>query len=212
MRQALAAMLVVCMVALSATGDRVRLKDGRVIEGKARRSEGKVFIELNYGVVSFPASEVVSIEHTPTPAEVVEWRLTQIERTDPDALFEIAQWAADNDPRVTRVGRFLRKTRLDELPQLYNIWRGEMSFVGVRPIRQHFATMLAEQAPLYQVRFLAKPGLTGWDQVHNGYPSTLEAQLRKFSFDLYYLKNASFWLDLLVLGKTVKVILRCKGH
>jgi lipopolysaccharide/colanic/teichoic acid biosynthesis glycosyltransferase len=122
------------------------------------------------------------------------------------------QWAADNDPRVTRVGRFLRQTRLDELPQLYNIWRGEMSFVGVRPIRQHFAAMLAEQAPLYQVRFLTKPGLTGWDQVHNGYPSTLEAQLRKFSFDLYYLKNASFWLDLLVLGKTVKVILRCKGH
>jgi lipopolysaccharide/colanic/teichoic acid biosynthesis glycosyltransferase len=122
------------------------------------------------------------------------------------------QWATDNDPRVTRVGRFLRQTRLDELPQLYNVWRGEMSFVGVRPIRQHFAAILAEKEPHYGIRFLAKPGLTGWDQVNNSYPSTLEAQLRKFRFDLYYLENASFWLDLLVLGKTVKVILRCKGH
>jgi lipopolysaccharide/colanic/teichoic acid biosynthesis glycosyltransferase len=122
------------------------------------------------------------------------------------------QWATDNDPRVTRVGRFLRQTRLDELPQLYNVWRGEMSFVGVRPIRQHFAAILAEKEPHYGIRFLAKPGLTGWDQVNNSYPSTLEAQLRKFRFDLYYLENASFWLDLFVLGKTVKVILRCKGH
>ena len=97
MRQALAAMLVVCAVALSAAGDRVRLKDGRVIEGKVRRVEGKVLVELTYGVVSFPASQVESIEHMPTPAEVVEWRLTQIERSDADALFEIAQWAADND-------------------------------------------------------------------------------------------------------------------
>jgi lipopolysaccharide/colanic/teichoic acid biosynthesis glycosyltransferase len=87
-----------------------------------------------------------------------------------------------------------------------------MSFVGVRPIRQHFAAILAEKEPHYGIRFLAKPGLTGWDQVNNSYPSTLEAQLRKFRFDLYYLENASFWLDLFVLGKTVKVILRCKGH
>ena len=122
------------------------------------------------------------------------------------------RWASDNDPRVTRVGRFLRQTRLDELPQLYNVWRGEMSFVGVRPIRQHFAAMLAEKEPLYGIRFVAKPGLTGWDQVHNGYPSTLEAQLRKFRFDLYYLENASFELDLLILGKTIKVVLNCKGR
>jgi lipopolysaccharide/colanic/teichoic acid biosynthesis glycosyltransferase len=122
------------------------------------------------------------------------------------------QWARDNDPRVTRVGRFLRQTRLDELPQLYNVWRGEMSFVGVRPIRQHFAAILAEKEPLYGVRFVAKPGLTGWDQVHNGYPSTLEAQLRKFRFDLYYLENASFGLDLLILGKTIKVVMKLKGR
>jgi lipopolysaccharide/colanic/teichoic acid biosynthesis glycosyltransferase len=122
------------------------------------------------------------------------------------------QWAAAADPRVTRVGRLLRQSRLDELPQLYNVWRGEMSFVGVRPIREHFARILAAKEPRYYLRFLAKPGLTGWDQVHNGYPCTLEGQLRKFQFDLYYLKNAAFWLDLGILVKTIKVMLRCQGH
>jgi lipopolysaccharide/colanic/teichoic acid biosynthesis glycosyltransferase len=122
------------------------------------------------------------------------------------------QWAIHSDPRVTRVGKFLRRSRLDELPQLYNVWRGEMSFVGVRPIREHFARMLAAKEPLYHLRFLARPGLTGWDQVHNSYPYTLEAQLRKFRFDLYYLENASFWLDLRILGKTILVILGGKGH
>ena len=110
------------------------------------------------------------------------------------------------------MGRFLRRSRLDELPQLYNVWRGEMSFVGVRPIREHFARILAEKEPSYHLRFLARPGLTGWDQVHNSYPCTLEDQLRKFPFDLYYLENASLWLDLVILGKTILVILGCKGH
>jgi lipopolysaccharide/colanic/teichoic acid biosynthesis glycosyltransferase len=121
-------------------------------------------------------------------------------------------WAADHDPRITGVGRWLRRTRLDELPQLYNIWRGDMSLVGVRPIRRYFARVLAEKEPRYAVRFLAKPGLTGWDQVNNGYPNTLEGQLRKFRYDLYYLKNASFWLDLRILGKTILVVLRCTGR
>ena len=122
------------------------------------------------------------------------------------------QWATEKDPRVTLVGRFLRQSRLDELPQLYNVWIGHMSFVGVRPIRRHFARMLVEKEPLYHLRFLARPGLTGWDQVHNSYPYTLEGQLRKFRFDLYYLKNASVWLDLMILWKTIMVMLRCKGH
>jgi len=124
----------------------------------------------------------------------------------------LPRWATDNDPRVTRVGRWLRRSRLDELPQLYNVWRGDMSIVGVRPIRQHFAKLLADQEPLYYLRFLAKPGLTGWDQVNNGYPCTVEGQLRKFRFDLYYLRNASLRLDLLILAKTIIVMLRGKGH
>jgi lipopolysaccharide/colanic/teichoic acid biosynthesis glycosyltransferase len=122
------------------------------------------------------------------------------------------QWATEGDPRVTPVGRFLRQSRLDELPQVYNVWRGDMSFVGLRPIRQHFARILAEKEPLYYLRFLARPGLTGWDQVHNGYPSTVAGQLHKFRFDLYYLHKASFWLDLVILGKTILVILGRKGQ
>jgi lipopolysaccharide/colanic/teichoic acid biosynthesis glycosyltransferase len=122
------------------------------------------------------------------------------------------QWATESDPRVTPVGRFLRQSRLDELPQLYNVWRGDMSFVGLRPIRQYFARILDEKEHRYYLRFLTRPGITGWDQVHNGYPSTVAGQLRKFRFDLYYLHHASFWLDLLILWKTIVVILRRKGY
>lgn len=120
-------------------------------------------------------------------------------------------WATPEDPRVTWVGRILRRSRLDELPQLYNVWRGEMSFVGPRPIREHFARQLTDVEPRYPLRFAAKPGITGWDQVHNPYPSSLEAQLRKFRSDLYYLENASFWLDLKILWKTLGVILGLRG-
>lgn len=129
-----------------------------------------------------------------------------------EAEAETPQWAVPQDPRVTRVGRFLRKSRLDELPQIYHVWRGEMSFVGPRPIREYFAQKLTQVEPRYPLRFMAKPGLTGWDQVHNGYPSTLEAQLRKFSFDLYYLKRASLWLDLKILWKTLGVLAGFRGQ
>lgn len=122
------------------------------------------------------------------------------------------QWATDDDPRVTSVGRWLRRSRLDELPQLFNVWRGEMSFVGPRPIRRHFAGILATQEPLYYVRFMAKPGVTGWDQVSNGYPSTVAGQLHKFRYDHYYLENSSFWLDLVILGKTIAVVLKRTGQ
>ncbi len=97
MRQAVAAMLLVGGVVCSALADRVTLKDGRILEGKVTQSEGKVFIELPYGVVSYPASDVVSIERMPTPTEVVQWRLAQIDRSDADALVEVAEWARDND-------------------------------------------------------------------------------------------------------------------
>jgi len=122
------------------------------------------------------------------------------------------RWAEDQDPRVTWVGRILRRARLDELPQIYNVWRGEMSFVGPRPIREHFATLLAREDRRYPLRFAAKPGLTGWDQVNHGYPNTHEAQLRKLRSDLFYLRHASFWLDLRILGKTLRVILGGQGQ
>jgi lipopolysaccharide/colanic/teichoic acid biosynthesis glycosyltransferase len=142
----------------------------------------------------------------------VPFRCYKLRTMVKDAENGAPQWATDDDPRVTGVGRWLRQTRLDELPQLFNVWRGDMSFVGPRPIRRHFTRRLAAQEPLYYVRFMAKPGLTGWDQVNNGYPSTMAGQLHKFRYDLYYLKNSSFWMDLVILGKTIGVVLKQTGQ
>jgi len=121
-------------------------------------------------------------------------------------------WAAANDPRITPVGRRLRKLRLDELPQLINILRGDMSFVGPRPIRRHFAERIEEQMPFYSLRFSVKPGLTGWAQINSGYGDSLEGQIEKFQFDLYYIKHASIVLDLMILLKTLQTVVRRTGH
>jgi exopolysaccharide biosynthesis polyprenyl glycosylphosphotransferase len=121
-------------------------------------------------------------------------------------------WAAANDPRITPVGRRLRKLRLDELPQLINILRGDMSFVGPRPIRRHFAERIEEQMPFYSLRFSVKPGLTGWAQINCGYGDSLEGQIEKFQFDLYYIKHASVVLDLMILLKTLQTVVRRTGH
>jgi exopolysaccharide biosynthesis polyprenyl glycosylphosphotransferase len=121
------------------------------------------------------------------------------------------QWSKDNDPRITRVGWILRKLRLDELPQLFNIFKGEMAVVGPRPIRRHFADLLAEEVPYYRLRFLTKPGLTGWAQVNHDYAGSKEGQSEKLQYDLFYLVHQSMWLDLLILFKTIKVMVWGKG-
>ncbi len=123
-----------------------------------------------------------------------------------------AQWAAKDDPRVTRVGRLLRRTRLDELPQALNVLRGEMSLVGPRPERPEFVERLQQVIPFYRVRLAVKPGLTGWAQINYGYGDSVEAALTKLQYDLYYLKHQSFWFDLLILARTVHVVLRMKGQ
>jgi exopolysaccharide biosynthesis polyprenyl glycosylphosphotransferase len=123
-----------------------------------------------------------------------------------------AQWAAKDDPRVTRVGRLLRRTRLDELPQALNVLRGEMSLVGPRPERPEFVEQLQLEIPFYRVRLAVKPGLTGWAQINYGYGDSVEAALTKLQYDLYYLKHQSFWFDLLILARTVHVVLRMKGQ
>ena len=112
---------------------------------------------------------------------------------------------------MTRVGRYLRKTRLDELPQLWNVLRGDMSFVGPRPERPYFVTELAKQIPFYQERHAVKPGLTGWAQVKYRYGSSLEDAMEKLRYDLYYIKHLSIALDLSIVFDTVKVILFGKG-
>jgi exopolysaccharide biosynthesis polyprenyl glycosylphosphotransferase len=121
-------------------------------------------------------------------------------------------WAAANDPRITRVGWFLRKSRMDELPQLINVLRGEMSLVGTRPIRGYFAEQLADIIPFYDLRFLEKPGLTGWAQVKYRYSSSFTEQIEKFYFDYYYVRNRSLALDLYIMFLTVAVVVRMKGE
>ena len=120
-------------------------------------------------------------------------------------------WATDCDDRVTRVGRVIRKTRLDELPQLWNVLRGDMSFVGPRPERPYFVEQLSREIPFYQQRLAVKPGLTGWAQVKYQYGSSVEDAMEKLRYDLYYIKHISVALDLSIVFDTVKVIVFGKG-
>ncbi len=120
-------------------------------------------------------------------------------------------WARDGDDRITRIGRFIRMTRLDELPQLWNVLRGDMSFVGPRPERPFFVEQLALQIPFYQQRHAVKPGLTGWAQVKYRYGSSLEDAMEKLRYDLYYIKHLSVIFDLTIVVDTVKVVLFRRG-
>jgi len=138
--------------------------------------------------------------------EVMKFRTM---RTDAEA--DGAKWATKNDPRVTRVGMFLRKTRIDEVPQLWNVLRGDMGFVGPRPERPEFVQWLSEELPFYYLRTLIRPGLTGWAQVRYGYGASLAETKEKLEYDLYYIKHMSLGLDLLIMFETVKTILRRRG-
>jgi len=128
-----------------------------------------------------------------------------------DAESAGAKWATKNDPRVTKVGMFLRKTRLDEVPQLWNVLCGDMGFVGPRPERPEFVAWLSEELPFYYLRTLIRPGLTGWAQVRYGYGATLAETKEKLEYDLYYIKHMSLGLDLLIMFETIKTILRRRG-
>jgi len=121
------------------------------------------------------------------------------------------QWARDGDPRITRVGRFLRQTRIDEIPQVFNVLRGDMSFIGPRPERPYFVDLLAAEIPFYQERHRMRPGITGWAQINHPYGASVEDARMKLAYDLYYIKNYSIFVDLLVLLATVQVVLWHKG-
>jgi exopolysaccharide biosynthesis polyprenyl glycosylphosphotransferase len=121
------------------------------------------------------------------------------------------RWAQRQDPRVTRIGRFIRATRIDELPQLANIIRGEMSLVGPRPERPHFVEQLARAIPLYRQRAYVKPGLTGWAQVNFPYGASVEDAREKLAYDLYYVKNRTIMLDIIILISTIRVVLFHEG-
>ena len=122
------------------------------------------------------------------------------------------QWASERDPRITRVGNFIRLVRIDELPQLWNVLRGDMSMIGPRPERPEFDEKLASEIPHYTVRYMVKPGITGWAQVIYPYGASVEDAYEKLSYDLYYIKNYSFWLDIAIVFKTLRVILLGKGR
>lgn len=124
---------------------------------------------------------------------------------------EKPKFAAENDPRVTRVGRFIRKYRLDEIPQLWNVVKGDMSLIGPRPEQVQFVREYSQTIPLYETRHFVRPGITGWAQVVHGYTDNTKGAMEKLSYDLYYVKNFSLWLDLLVIIKTLAVILRGFG-
>lgn len=120
-------------------------------------------------------------------------------------------WALDDDPRITRIGRFLRTSRIDEIPQLWCVLRGDMAFVGPRPERPEFVKWLSEQLPYYGVRHMVRPGITGWAQVRYKYGNTIEDAKEKLQFDLFYIKNASLGLDVFIMFQTIKIVLLGRG-
>jgi lipopolysaccharide/colanic/teichoic acid biosynthesis glycosyltransferase len=123
-----------------------------------------------------------------------------------------AVWATKNDTRITKFGKFLRKTRLDELPQFFNILKGDMSLIGPRPERPEFVKDLEEQIPFYAIRHVVRPGLTGWAQVNYPYANTIEEQETKLRYDLFYIKERSSFLDFKILIKTITTVLYFRGQ
>ncbi len=122
-----------------------------------------------------------------------------------------ATWALDDDPRITKIGKFLRTSRLDEIPQLWCVLKGDMSFVGPRPERPEFVEMLAKEIPFYGVRNGVRPGITGWAQVRYKYGNTIADAKEKLQYDLYYIKNMSLGLDIMIMFQTIKIVLLGRG-
>ena len=124
----------------------------------------------------------------------------------------VARWAQRNDPRVTRIGRLLRKSRIDEVPQIWNVLRGEMSVIGPRPERPEFVRELEQHIPFYNERHLVKPGLTGWAQVKFHYGASRSDSFKKLQYDFFYVKNRSVMLDVAIMLKTVNIVVTAKGQ
>ncbi|MBX3299864.1 MAG: TIGR03013 family PEP-CTERM/XrtA system glycosyltransferase [Acidobacteria bacterium] len=139
--------------------------------------------------------------------KVIKFRSMRVD-AEPDGK---PVWAVDNDDRTTFVGRFIRKVRIDEIPQFWNILKGEMNFVGPRPERPHFVKQLAREIPFYEHRHLVAPGLTGWAQIKYPYGASVDDARQKLQFDLYYIKNQSLTLDLMIVFETVKTVIFSRG-
>jgi lipopolysaccharide/colanic/teichoic acid biosynthesis glycosyltransferase len=120
-------------------------------------------------------------------------------------------WAQSDDDRITRVGKIIRRLRIDEIPQLHNVLKGEMSFVGPRPEREYFVKQLEDLIPYYTIRYTVKPGITGWAQVCYGYGASVEDAVEKLNYDLFYIKNMTSLMDVMIVLKTIKIVLFSKG-
>jgi sugar transferase (PEP-CTERM system associated) len=179
-----AAMLVICLPIMLLTALLIKLESpGPVLYRQERVGQGS----RNFTILKF-RSMCVDAEKDGKP-----------------------RWAGQNDSRVTLTGRFIRRTRIDELPQIFNVFVGDMSFVGPRPERPYFVQDLAQKIPYYGVRHTVKPGITGWAQVRYSYGATDEDARHKLQYDLYYVKNHSLFLDLMILFQTAQVVLWGKG-
>ena len=121
------------------------------------------------------------------------------------------KWSQRNDKRVTKVGKFLRRTRLDELPQLFSVLKGDMSLIGPRPERPEIDDILVKKIPNYKLRYLVRPGLSGWAQVNYPYGASIDDTRIKFSYDIYYIKNFSTFFDLLIFLETIRLVLNVRG-
>ena len=144
--------------------------------------------------------------------ENCEFEIYKFRSMSNDAEKDGAQWAQQNDPRVTKFGNFMRKTRIDELPQLWNVLKGNMTFVGPRPERKVFIKELEKEIPFYNIRHSVKPGLTGWAQVKYPYGASVEDAHQKLQYDLYYIKHQTLAFDLIILFRTVKIVVFGRGR
>jgi sugar transferase (PEP-CTERM system associated) len=202
-----------------------------IFSGRGRRARVQEFVRaashrivaLVGGIVSLPiallTAALIKLE-SPGPALYRQERvgkngrpftIMKFRSMRADAEKSGPVWAKDGDDRVTRVGRVIRKIRVDEIPQFWNILKGEMNFVGPRPERPHFVKQLAEEIPFYEQRHLIAPGLTGWAQIKYPYGASVEDARQKLQYDLYYVKNQSLVLDAIILFETIKTILFGRG-
>lgn len=140
-----------------------------------------------------------------------EFNMIKLRSMCTDSEVNGAQFAGEDDPRVTRIGKFIRKVRIDEVPQFINVLKGEMALIGPRPEQKAFVSVFEEKIPLYTLRHLVKPGITGWAQVTHGYADDEDSTKEKLAHDFYYVKNISLWLDIVVVARTIKTMLNGFG-
>lgn len=183
-----------------------------------------IIMAIIIGVMTLPVMAVAAIiVRFESPGPIIysqdrvgengkEFKVHKFRSMRNDAEKDGAKWAQVNDPRVTKFGNFMRKTRIDELPQLINVLKGEMSFIGPRPERMIFIKELEKEIPYYNLRHMVKPGLTGWAQVMYPYGASVEDARRKLEYDLYYIKHHSLYLDLMIMFMTFKTVVFGKGR